>query len=83
MTVSRRRKCSDEDIVASIAKYTEEHGYLPGVRDVAAGVGLTVGPMHERLRKLRDKGVIAFEDRVPRSIRIVRKDGDSGHTGAD
>ena len=81
--MSRRRKCSDEDIIAAIAKYIEEHGYLPGVRDVAAGVGLTVGPMHERLRKLRDKGLISFEDRMQRTIRIERKDGDSGHPRAD
>lgn len=82
--MSRKKVWSDEDIVAAIGRCAERNGYPPSIREIMAETGMrSTRSMHYRLRDLRAKGLISFEDRMQRTIRIERKDGDSGHPRAD
>ena len=63
---------TDETIVNFIKDYISKNGYSPSVRDIGASVGISsAGSMKYRLHKLREKGLITFDDGKPRTIRVV------------
>jgi repressor LexA len=67
------RKVSDRQIVESIRRLTASMGYPPTVREIGEAVGLaSPGSVKRRLAILRDMGAIEFEDRKPRTVRVVR-----------
>lgn len=60
------------EILSFIRSFTVQHGYAPIFREIAQGVGLeSSGNVHRHLHHLRQIGKIAFDDRKPRTIRII------------
>lgn len=70
-------KATDEAIAAYIARYRLERGYSPSIRDVARRFGYkSPASVLHRLRRMRDKGLVDFEDGVQRTLRLGGGDGD-------
>lgn len=64
---------SDETILAAIDRLSERMGYPPSLREVMGEVGLrSTATIKYRLLRMRDKGLVEFEDRKPRTLRTVR-----------
>jgi repressor LexA len=56
-----------------IRDYHKTKGYGPSVRDVAAWMGISVNGASGHLKALRGKGRITWDEKTPRSLRIVDK----------
>jgi SOS-response transcriptional repressor LexA len=54
-----------------IAAHWAEHCYAPTVREVAAGLGITVNGAAGHLAALRAKGLVVWQPKQSRSIQIV------------
>ena len=55
-----------------IARYFQEHGYAPSVREIAAGLKVSsTNDVIAKLRVLEAKGWIVRVHRQPRSIRLL------------
>lgn len=60
------------EVVRVIGNFTDQHGYSPTVREVAAGLGLaSPGSLHEQLARMRKIGWITYEDHKPRTLRCL------------
>lgn len=55
-----------------VRDYRTEHGYSPTVREIATGTGRSVNTIWLQLRILREKGLLTFEDRKARTVRVTR-----------
>ena len=65
-------KATDEQIMAFIGGFIRKNGYSPSVREVGEAIGInSAGSVRYRLAQLRDKGLITYDDRKPRTIRVV------------
>lgn len=63
---------TDAQIVEAITRLWREMGYAPTVREMCDAVGIkSPGTMNYRLQRLRDKGLVTYIDRVPRTLRVV------------
>lgn len=61
------------DIMDAIEDLIEERGYSPTLREIGRAVGISSSStLHVHLHALRSTGWIAFDDRSPRTIRILR-----------
>lgn len=77
MDLTRRQT----EIFNYICSYIETNNYAPSVRDIAAHFSLSsAGGVHKHLKNLKDKGYIAFEQNISRSIRILKNSSDSNVT---
>lgn len=64
-------KVTDEQILNCIVSYKESHGYNPSIRDIMKEVGFkSTGATRYRLDRMRSKGLLKFDDGIPRSIRL-------------
>jgi len=55
-----------------IKNYISEHGYSPSFREIRTAVGLSsASTVRVHLTHLAEDGLIAFQEGVPRTIRIV------------
>lgn len=74
------RPISDKQkqILAFIRDYTQEQGYPPSVREIAAAVGLrSPSSVHAHLKHLRELGYLEKGDRKTRAITLA------GHTNGE
>lgn len=63
---------TDEQIVDAIRVFWEDNGYAPTVREVGAAVGIkSPSTIKYRFEQLREKGLVAYHDRIPRTIRVT------------
>lgn len=63
---------TDEQIVDAIRVFWENNGYAPTVREVGAAVGIkSPSTIKYRFEQLREKGLVAYNDRIPRTIRVI------------
>ena len=54
-----------------IAAYMQNPGYSPAMREIGEGVGLkSTSAVHKYLHELKRDGLIDFEERLPRTIRL-------------
>ena len=65
-------KVTDDEILSFIRSYIERYGYSPSMRDVSKAIGISISPTKYRLDRLRESGVITFEDGMARTIRVVK-----------
>ena len=67
-----KRIATDEQIVDAIRVFWEDNGYAPTVREVGAAVGIkSPSTIKYRFEQLREKGLVAYNDRIPRTIRVT------------
>jgi repressor LexA len=65
---SRQRK-----IVQVIDEYLRDHGLSPSNREIAARAGLaTVSAVSYQLRKLKAAGIVSYDERRPRTVKVLR-----------
>lgn len=66
-------KASDEQLVEFIDAYCREMGFSPSVRDMCRQFGYaSPSTIQQRLMGLRERGLVTFEPRLPRTVRVVR-----------
>lgn len=69
-------KATDEMLLAYVRKFRSERGYSPSIREICKRFGYeSPGTVAQRLRRMRDKGLVDFVDRAPRTLRVI-DDGD-------
>ena len=67
-----RRKNRDAEILCFIEFYWDEHGYAPSVRDICAALGFnSPATVAHYLRRMREQGLVEYEDRIPRTVRVT------------
>lgn len=67
-------KVTDQAILDFIDEFHGGNGYAPSMRELMAGVGISsIGAMRYRLGVLRDKGMVTFGDRRPRTLKVVHQ----------
>lgn len=66
------RRSRDDEVLRFIESYWEKNGYAPSYRDICTALGFkspaTVGYY---LRKMREQGLVEYEDRIPRTLRVT------------
>lgn len=63
-------KVTDMEIYDFIARYREEHGWSPTVREIGRGVGLSsTSTVHGRIEKMKYKGML--KDGGPNAARTL------------
>lgn len=68
------RKVEERDILIAILALDGINGYPPTVRELAASVGLkSAGSMLTRLRTMRERGLVSYEDGNPRTLLLTRR----------
>lgn len=64
-------KVTNEELLNIIIDYIQENNYPPTTRDLMLLTDIkSTSTMHYRLLKLREKGLIDFEDCEPRTISV-------------
>lgn len=68
------RKVGERDILVAILALDGINGYPPTVRELAASVGLkSAGSMLTRLRTMRERGLVSYEDGNPRTLVVTER----------
>ena len=66
------RKNRDGEILRFIDSYWNEKGYAPSVRDICAALGFkSPATAAHYLRRMREHGLVEYEDRIPRTVRVT------------
>ncbi|MBN8867534.1 MAG: hypothetical protein J0H98_08265 [Solirubrobacterales bacterium] len=66
-------RVTDRRLVAAIESLTERHGFAPTIRELGTEVGLaSSSSVARRLQNLKRNGVVDFEPRSPRTLRVIR-----------
>lgn len=66
------RKNRDGEILRFIESYWNEKGYAPSVRDICAAIGFkSPATAAHYLRRMREQGLVEYEDRIPRTVRVT------------
>ena len=66
------RKNRDGEILRFIDSYWNEKGYAPSVRDICAAIGFkSPATAAHHLRRMREQGLVEYEDRIPRTVRVT------------
>jgi repressor LexA len=75
MNVAERIANSDQRVLTAIALFWKQHGYSPSLRELCelADVSSTsMAALH--LERLQAAGLIEYEPRIARSIRLVHRE---------
>lgn len=65
-------KVTNGQILEAIRRYRNEHGYSPSMREVGASVGIkSPSAIKYRLGRLRQLGLVSYEDGMPRTLKVV------------
>lgn len=59
------------ELVRLIQEHHREHGYAPSWRDLAEALGLTPATVQHHLQTLWRQGLVRWDHRVARSLRVV------------
>lgn len=67
-------KVEERDVLVAVLALTSLKGYPPTVRELAGAVGLkSAGSMQTRLRSMKSRGVISFDDDCPRTLVLTER----------
>lgn len=67
----------EEEVIDYIEKYSNENGYSPSFREIAAFVGdISTSTVHNFIENQVMKGVLKKAGGISRSISIVKKNGE-------
>jgi hypothetical protein len=53
--------------------FTMGKSYGPSYRDLVESSGLPIGTVHKTCKFLRSEGIIMFDDKIARSIRLTKE----------
>ena len=71
-TEARELSGTTQACLAAVKTFVNEYNYSPSVRDIAKAVGRSTSVAYTHLRRLRQHGWITFDDRLARSIRVLK-----------
>ena len=60
-------------VLVAIVAFLAEHGYPPSLRDIGGAVSRSPSVVSRHFVYLRNDGYIAFDDGIPRSVRLLRQ----------
>ena len=60
-----------KEMIDFIKKYINNYGYSPTIRELAYVLGKSVGSVHPMLKKLKAKGVITYNEKMSRTIKVL------------
>lgn len=64
---------SDTEVYDFLVNYIQSKGYSPSVRDIRDGLGGTsVDAVHKTLTRLRNKGLIDWQNNQARTIHLIK-----------
>ncbi|MCM3024772.1 helix-turn-helix domain-containing protein [Heyndrickxia ginsengihumi] len=64
----------EKDILNFIQSYRESHAYAPSMMEICRKCGLrSTNTVYAYLQKLKNKGLIDWQPKVSRTIRIVKR----------
>lgn len=72
MTLERSKRLPAPDgaeVLEAMDRLSEDSPYPPTLREIAAALGHPLSTIHGTLVDLREDGVVAWEDRKPRTLR--------------
>jgi SOS-response transcriptional repressor LexA len=58
------------DILAFLQVYGHRHGRYPSIAEIATGTGRTLNAVHEILNRLRDAGLVSWEEGKKRTLAV-------------
>lgn len=62
----------DEELLRFIESYWSERGFAPSYREIGDAVGYSSpASVRQRLARMRRDGLVEFEDRIPRTVRLA------------
>ncbi len=65
-------KSTDKQLLAFISDYCDKYGFSPSVRDISRHFGYSSpSTVHAKLVRLREMGLVAFNDGMMRTVRVV------------
>jgi SOS-response transcriptional repressor LexA len=63
-----------QDLVEAIIRYTKDNDYPPSVRDLCKILNIkSTQTMQKHLDLLRAQGLVAWQDKQPRTLRVVQQ----------
>ncbi len=65
------RNTTDTETFAVLQAFIREHGIPPTVRELAKALGISSTAAHYRLTRLREHGLVEWEEGKSRTLRIV------------
>ena len=63
-------------IMIAIQAYRDENGYPPSFHDVSKSVGMNYNGAEHHLSRLREKGLVTWEPKITRTLRLTQKGKD-------
>lgn len=74
-----KRKVSDEQLLRFLSCFINKHEHAPTFQEIADGVGFSSkSAVSVRLSKLKDRGLIDYQPRNFRTLRICVQRGNNG-----
>jgi hypothetical protein len=61
---------NERTVVQAVKLWYTEHNYGPSYRDLSKNTGLSVGTVFAACQELRSLGILTFEDKVARTIKL-------------
>lgn len=63
---------SDRDVLDAIRELTAERGFPPTYGELARQLGYaSKESIHRRIHRFREEGLVDFEPRLPRTLRVI------------
>jgi DNA-binding IclR family transcriptional regulator len=76
---SQRRYLKYRQVILELIRvFSELHGYAPSLRWLAAESDLSPTTTRKYLERMRQQGLVAFDEGVPRSIRVKKNSSKRG-----
>ena len=57
-----------KEVYDFIVKYRDEHGFAPALRDISAGMSLSLAAVAFHVKNLSEDGLISYQKGISRSI---------------
>jgi SOS-response transcriptional repressor LexA len=67
------------DTLKAIVDLTNQNGAPPSMREVMGRLGISIGSYSHRMEALRDRGLVTWERRTPRTLRLLDRSIDPSH----
>ncbi|MBO0962456.1 transcriptional regulator [Neobacillus sp. MM2021_6] len=72
ISVAERTRRREEEILAIIKLYWKKYNYSPTIREISKRASVTsTSTVLKYLNKLQEKGIIDWQEKAPRAIRII------------
>ncbi|NHC21221.1 transcriptional regulator [Bacillus sp. MM2020_4] len=70
--MAERTRRREEEILAIIKLYWKKYNYSPTIREISKRASVTsTSTVLKYLNKLQEKGIIDWQEKAPRAIRII------------